>query len=1437
MTPKLVLIRLPVNKHPPGSWSLPPNHFTSAQRRDNREPCPCTPLRALSISIPDPPRFCLGLPMSRHRDSARFSEEEFSVRWHSLANMATPSADIMSSPDPLNDSAISSILQPSSQRVTRSQRSNRFMSLGLSPRKQTFELEVGDNKSPQKLLVTVETGDGRAETPARRKLFQSPSPVRSVRPMTRTTTTTVPLRESIEVEEAGAADPLATPKRRGRPRKSNGTPMPSAGKKRRAGTPIRRTPRRPRSASANAEDAPSEASIQATPKSGRRGRPPKKTVAEPPSEAGNASTQKATFARRGRRRRQALAPEELEELADDFVEHASFHDDVAPSENDMELVRAPSDMVENDVMVEPTPPPEVPQTADADAGSDVWMATGSNDATPRASRQTRSRSRTTASPAKSQVSPELGDGYERPGTEDYGYLPPASDVSSADENDNPPAPIPNDTIAQGEDFSMIFMDSIPSLQASLSAPAPIGVQSELGDETNLIINNTLESLRQEAVQDEEDQDLDVFEEINSTQAENYLEREEPIPSLVLPAEHSSPDRVLSPRLARSPRKANSSPLRQQVLKFNARQAEGAAASGSHMEDTETTTRPAGRRLSARLTVENPISYEDSFSEIPQDILEAATPAKPSSMVVNDDLDDEMDLLEEEPEEEEEPAEMAAALSYASIEIQAMQSPAATVARSDASRLPTPDNTPPHEDEEIAESPEKPTHTSSAPSSRAASVRLPTESISEPRSQVSQSPANSSRLSEERIALTEATPVNQMSSPVEQAQSLLAVLPQDRTRRPTLSPIVRAGRALQSVTSDPPSPEGRDSQLRSPFRSSGSKESWQGSKDVFNERQATSTPPQWSSVSRPQSASGDRRNENPFAAIPKAVGQANFMQALGQSPKGAKANPVLSRDSESSSNHAVRPDDEMSWIADEGPISPNLRGDISLQEAARTSTRRVQSGSVSSGQIDGTADQDQDHGEEADDETDIWEIEAQRETPRSIRQQPFGKKNSAPLSRRGAVPSPWAKEAALARPDGDGPSATLSQSARLLDTAQQNIAPASEIDEFSMLTKAQTAQEAKNGPEAPPSASKSKGFDLSSFFSSPAAIPGMLAGKLFSSKPKPNIDTVLNKGTPAEATISMPTTSMFPQIPQSGFQIRRSPRRAVASPVHLTVATEEEELHSDEGGSSPATPDAIEMPPVAQKQDFTPRPRQASQSFFQPSSAAIQTPPRMQLSHEDIERWQQETSNESDNSPEMQRRLLRPLPPKNASPSKSSLRSPLKPRTPGRVVEFTSSVLSPVEQAQARHQRAFNVGQSLVDLFAQPTVVAEEPNDKENQEASDVSMTDASPLAKMSHPVPLSQTVWSREHWLFLDELLQLRRDGPLGMDYERRADKYLGKTVKSQGEAMKLERWHLDCVDAFKAEVGGWDEGIIAKRLFALIVGEERRKLGALDEPARVMFH
>lgn len=43
---------------------------------------------------------------------------------------------------------------------------------------------------------------------------------------------------------------------------------------------------------------------------------------------------------------------------------------------------------------------------------------------------------------------------------------------------------------------------------------------------------------------------------------------------------------------------------------------------------------------------------------------------------------------------------------------------------------------------------------------------------------------------------------------------------------------------------------------------------------------------------------------------------------------------------------------------------------------------------------------------------------------------------------------------------------------------------------------------------------------------------------------------------------------------------------------------------------------------------------------------------------------------------------------------------------------------------------------------------------------------------------------------------------------------------------MRLKQWHLEVVDEFRGTVPGWEEKVIAMRLFACIVGEEQRKRG-----------
>ncbi|KAF4453597.1 hypothetical protein F53441_3742 [Fusarium austroafricanum] len=1508
--------------------------------------------------------------------------------------MNTPSADIMSSPDPLNDTVDQSVMPPPStaRRVVRSsQRSSRFSSVGMgtSPRKQTFELEVGDNKAPQKLLVTVETEEPTmtaGPSSARRKLFQDSPYLPISRRREMATTTTVPLK-GIE-DEVG--DPNATPRKRGRPRKTNGTPLPGAGTKRK-GTPIGGSPRRRRTTKdIDTPDKPGN-NAQPTPGTKRRGRPPKNRPMEPPNDIGNEQNTDNS-------------PEPLNEIevAGDVSELPPLRADDSQADNDVTLIITPSEAEANQLRANRTANNSAP-AQQSEPDSDIWMATLDDEPTPRPLSH--------ANQDAPAPSPDHGSARGSSDFGDYGYGPTGSDVSSADEPQSDIRPGNEDTVAAGEDFSMIFMDSLPSLQASLRSSVQEIPENDIGEETSLIINNTLESLRQ-SLQDRNrpDANKETAEQEKSAQAPAPAPaepREELRQPTIRPPLTFSPNRNLSSIWRQAPRRIGSSPLRHQVFKSKARDNPDAEYRGSPL-----------RQDSTHLENEDSNLYEDSFSEIPDAVLEAATPRRPRAAARDSPAERDVEMedadliqFDEEPEQPQVQEEQQAPVMQEVHREQEQQeaeppitSSGSVGSRSDGRRLPTPDDTPPNTDvgsDNAQKSTGGSQHSVRSPSPRGSSLRnsspepaMPAREqpeiredaldeivegavevveeaagdivepvepanddndfamdpivISEPddhsdlddelaeeaviEDHVEEEPEEAEEIPQVAVPQQphlsleienqqpEVTPMNQLTSPIQEPQSLPEVAP-ERVRRPTLSPIVRAGRALQSVTSDPPSPEARDNHLRSPFRRSASREL--GRKETQTSRRTSASPGK--SRGFPEPAHIPQTNEvydDPFGRDTRHTGQASFMEALerrssvGSSPRHRR---TMSRESTASSTHFQAPSEGgMSWVDREGPISDNLRGDVPLEAFAKSTARPP---TVNHGQIDGAMDDADDETEDAGDDMDLWEFEAQRSSPRAVPRPSTKRKPESPVHRRSNLPNTWRRQAnrGTQRPPSVGRQTSEinenDEHVEVEDAPQPDVMEdaqnePSQAEEYSLVTQKETTQENDKAPTT----AKASRFDLSSFFSSPAAFPGMLADKLsplkksvFGARPKET------ETEPIEIDSTLPTNSMFPQLPQQELVPRGQPRAGFFSPIRpaqpLVRREASEEAENDDysrsdsrsnmsspgrrSASSPRQeehdvslqemseqrtegeeqeevdeegteileeePEEVQpsepLPSVPQKMNFTPQRQKPSQSFFKAStqaappapapipSSSAPTPPRMQLSHADIQKWQQQTSNTSEDSPERPptRPLLRPLPPKNASPIKSSLRSPLKPHTPGRVVEFTSSVLSPIEQAKVRQQRRLSnssaVSQSSTGAqrprFGPPRQTA----NKENNTIPQIPISNEGLPIKQKHPEPLSQVVWTRKHWLLLDDILQQRRQGPFMLYFERCADQYLGKTVSSQGEAMTLERWHLDCVDAFKAQVGGWDEGSLAKRLFALIQGEKRRSQGAVGKSARVMFH
>ncbi|KAI6781849.1 uncharacterized protein J7T54_005015 [Emericellopsis cladophorae] len=1530
--------------------------------------------------------------------------ENFSVRWHAIANPATSSLDIMSSPDPLNEED-SYFAPPSSQRSTRSRLSPVRMRSD-SPRKQQYELEYGDYRSRSKLLVTLEAQDDAPPSATARKLYSaSPFAHRALS----ATTMRVPLKQSVEEESGPGGD--ATPRKRGRPRKNNGTPLPSAAKKRKAATPLRPDAKRSNTATepdplsgAESQTAPVSAAKSSqlhslktliqpssdlgvgvepssdmvsipTPTPKRRGRPPKNKSAEPSSVAKESA--KAT-----RRRRQALLPEDLEAINEAIPEEP----ELAPGD-DTNQTGLPSLAVG---------PEHQERSSPQGPESDIWMNTMSNQETPRPRLPTlkppsgaRAKSHISIPSSATSEADSETSGHE-------GYAADAPSISDAGSiMDAPTYQGPrNDTIAQ-EDFSMIFVDSIHSYQefkSSAAGKAPTNL-SELDEEEERIVNTTLESLRQSRGSAmAEDSNVDLFEDQKDPQegrvdhaddntanmemhgletepeeravfsaqqqdrmaldadndngtmhtevmvepeqsgskdmAEEIVEdelspnedipipilTELPVPPIEEPVLSSSPattyqeqaedpaplmssavqasHRGFSPRWLRTPRGSNVSPLRRRALASTAKQSRPTPLTEEvGDEDTRMYSSPSRR------TNNDSNLYEDSFSEIPPAILEAATPGRPkvqpeaemeldSENGMGEEIGEEYEDMELPPQEdssrhvepvEHDPSEEArdpkvepfqtryaqdvpaqdetvvdAVGGFANIEdarspqetepedqrelgirddaptlgpvstdqshVQTQTQPRASSvvssAHTESGRLPTPDDTP---EDAQPEAPQKVPGSLLADQAAARSepdVQLQDELAESPQAVEYLQPSQGAVSPERDSRLPEITPLHQLSSPAQEPQSAGSQSTQDKAPRPALSAIVRAGKVLQHVTSDPPSPEDHQPQLRSPFRSSASKESWSGSRDAASGRRLSSSPTRRSTNGHRRTISTERLGEDPFGAGSRSTGQGSFMQALNRSmSEHANRTPGGAEGSTASSMRITPPDDEMSWVAEAGPIDPGLRGDISLQEVVHLRNHPSRSEELRQASAQGGLPP-------GDDETDIWEFEASRGEPDEPvpHQKLFEGSTAAPIHQEVSVPSPRASRRNFA------PRASVSKpevpSARATTKAMPAAAQEDE-EEYSLLDKEKRAAEAA---QAPPTASKPR-FDLSAFFSSPASIPGMIADRLFPAK-----------GQAASATkkrAAVPTSSMFPSAPQQQPSRPTSEMEAMSSsPVRVQSRRPPPQV--EQISTSPGTPERLERPVPARRLNPIPQQRRASTSREATSTvpSTIPTPPRMQLSHEDIARWQQEasqatSSSESNGSP---RRFLRPLPPRNASPSKSNIRSPLKPRTPGRVVEFTSSVLEPADEAlkgqeeqqqhRSRQQRPLALAEPGKTPSSQPAQSTHVVNEQENQRPPSVRSSRF--VQSRIHPTELSPAEWSKRHWTLLDNLLKARRSSPFPLAAPRQSGKLLGKVFKAKGESILIERWHLDIVDAFCAEVGGWDAQTVCKRLFCLVVNEER---------------
>ncbi|KAH8160064.1 hypothetical protein CIB48_g8180 [Xylaria polymorpha] len=445
----------------------------------------------------------------------------------------------------------------------------------------------------------------------------------------------------------------------------------------------------------------------------------------------------------------------------------------------------------------------------------------------------------------------------------------------------------------------------------------------------------------------------------------------------------------------------------------------------------------------------------------------------------------------------------------------------------------------------------------------------------------------------------------------------------------------------------------------------------------------------------------------------------------------------------------------------------------------------------------------------------------------------------------------------------------------------------DVSEYSMV--AQQPQQPQQTPKVQERPAPSKpGFfgrlDILSFFSSPATLPrnkspganppNHTAG---STIPQPALETRQSKEPPK----ALWSTGLFPSLQQKNSQPsseRRSDALSPGSALRSTdtvadtyepsISASPSPSRSLQESATPSTPERQVFPPIQQKQNFTPRPGSARGSLFAPSQGGSS------VAQGDIHNSLQESSDEQESSALTEGSEYERVPPRekpsqwdrNLSPTKSCFRSPLKPTTPGRLVAFSNSALPPIAQAQTRNPLLHNSTTNARNVISQGPTLRPTLEGKENQphphhitDANDNSLDEPVPpkpsttasrvaasrqsrappaLAPAPAPatfVALSQTTWSKQHWSRLDQLLQLRRRDPLRFQQtcplpprdNRRSSALLGKEVAAQDASIVLEPWHLDVVEAFRLEVGGWDERVLAKRVFALVIGEEKRRATA----------
>lgn len=1304
--------------------------------------------------------------------------------------------DGTSSPDPLADSLTYSAANTRrSSRVTKS-----FPIRGSSPKKQTFQLDLGNDLSPQKIKVTVEAGSdeennyildyGRSSSPSR------------VRRREHTTTTTVPVKGLSDTEEGDNTQYSATPKRgRGRPRKS-GTPVPN---KKRASTPVRKSAGKRRSIGElvdGDDDKDVDYRLSQDVEIGRgkeksRSRSTK-GVSRKYTGADQADVQDNELPKKkGRPRKRAPeqvpVPEDVNRASGGCAESMEASNIASPSA---------FSTIRSTATTEGEQEPDV-VLARFDPGNETPRRTGWTSPTIiQAGRSSSSRTRADSYPSPCASPETRAVSGERDYTTDFD----CGDTQYAEEEEEEEEEQEDevgemrefDTILESEGFSMISVDSVPSLREHFSSPAP-----ELEKESaKPVRHRNIVSLQNEK----------SFNDSFSSIPEDVLDAASPV---------------------RKPQNANLLSVQ------NAHVNDSFSSIPPDVLEAATPARPQQKNHLLEATKSNQ-EYEDSFSAIPPTILDAATPAA---------------VRKDNPASER-------------LSVPGLRS--SSFSRKVASpRLLTPEETPSPPQEHVVE--DSGANRKFQPSSSKAVAKkilvensqLPSSPpVAAPRRYTYTAHIRNHRQINPDITQTPSIVFSSPSlppllQPVREQPGLHPVL--DLSQRPTLSPIARAGRVLQDIVV-PSSPRSRSQSLGSPFKSPAA------------DRRSSSIVPQepapmqdrlagplprldltshFSDKSSQRLRSESSTQEDPFqnnGTIKERSPSPEQNQPYTlELPHQRHTSDPRFMNIRSEAN-SLGSDDAMSWQADEPSTlyehPKSIRGKANPSTARRyplerecdqtkkfavtseqrwAAERSEVSKQISSANPDKviTIDSDDEepiHGQDEEEDFGLL-LETLNSSSPAVEQRQQPVKETIEKPRRSKLPSPWRQNSKrLVYSD---------EISHLSSPSSPKLGARFDVTKVGTDTTSQPVTVRHVGVQE---MSDSVDPDLS----------GWQIPQKSNFKPRPretgHLDlSALLSASPAKQLPVLATSS------QSSLLQREGCSRSLSAEVDSTEAQ----------------PTTTGFTPIPQKMGFAPRPRTestasaANKSNFLSNASAVPSRPSQPISYPPLGSSPPRvatpfgsSSPSRTNTLSAHHKFSAELSPSVDSPDypRSSQVSPNEKENLAidtRTVEWTKSLGLPTAHPSTTiFQPPSSPVKSCLRSPLKTPSAQTGPGFPDISPTKAVQFVSSSPVPSSPPQGPLSSTKWSKDHWQLLDEILESWRPDSAYPNKEQRQrrnstrviSRLLGKTVRSMGESMVFEQWHLEAVDEFRGCVPGWEEKVIAMRLFSLILGAERRARGVSTE-------